>query len=122
MFFDNLITEPKVKQQKRKFSSDLLCRGIKSNGDRCSFKSVKNTSYCKHHIPKLTQKNIETNTCNEYMVDSTTNTDGTMLDITTANKVIIGLIADRVEHEKQITELIDMYNELRDQLEQLQSI
>ena len=113
---------PKTKRQRREIPFEFLCRGIKPNGDQCSFACLKDNKYCKRHIPKATQKSIETNTCNEIMVDSSTNTEGMMLDITTANKVILEFIDDRVEHEKQMEELIELYNVLRDQLSELQTI
>ena len=56
------------------------------------------------------------------MIDSSTNTEGTILDITTANKVILEFLDDRAEHEREMSELIELYNNLRYQIEQLQLI
>ena len=55
-------------------------------------------------------------------IDSSTNTEGTMDDITTANNIILELIDDKVEKEKQIAELLELYNILQTQIEQLQSL
>ena len=113
----------KTKRQRRDIPFESLCKGIKPNGDQCSFACSKDSLYCKRHIPKATQRSIETNTFDlNVMVDSTTNTEGTMLDITTANNLILEFIDDRVDKEKQIEELIELYNILRDQLEELQTI
>ena len=116
------ISLPKVKRQRREIPKESLCNGIKSNGDQCSFNRLKNEMYCKRHIPKVIHMSIETNTCNEIMVDSSTNTEGTMLDVTTANKVILQLMEDKIEQEKHMTELIKHYKTLSDQLEQIQNI
>ena len=113
---------PKAKRQRKEIAIEFLCKGIKANGDQCSFGSIKGSLYCKRHSPKATHVNVETNTCSKMMIESSTNTEGTMLDITTANKVILELIDDRVKHEKIISELLNLYNILQDQLEELQSI
>jgi len=110
------INLPKPKRQRREIPKEFLCKGIKSNGEHCSFASVKNEMYCKHHMPKVSV----VNTCNE-MIDSSTNTEDTMImDIETANKIILELIDDRVEHEKQIAELLDIYRIFKTEFENLQ--
>ena len=43
-------------------------------------------------------------------------------NIETANKLILELIDDRVEHEKQIAELLEIYRLYQREFEQLQSI
>ena len=116
---------PKSKRRRREIPKEDLCQGIKPNGDQCSFSCLKDNLYCKRHIPKSKQRSIETNTCNNLnalVVDSSTNTEGTMLDLTTANKLILEFIDDRVEKENQMAELLELYNLLRDQLDELQSI
>lgn len=115
----------KAKRQKREIPEELLCKGIKPNGVQCSFSRLCFSLYCKRHIPKAIQINTGTNTCHELnviVVDSSTNTEGNMLDITTANKVILEFIDDKLETENKMAELIELYNVLRDQLAKLQSI
>ena len=111
---------PKAKRQRREIPNECLCKGIKPNGNQCSFARLKDNMYCKRHIPKTV--NIETNTCSTIMIDSSTNTEGTILDITTANKVILEFIDNRIEQEKKMDELIDLYNVLQEQLNYLQNI
>ena len=64
---------------------------------------------------------IETNT-EQYGMDASTNTEGSMLDIETANKLVLEFIDDKIEREQAMAELVELYNVLRTQLEQLQSI
>jgi len=116
------ISLPKSKRQRREVPIESLCKGIKPNGDQCSFCSLKDSLYCKRHAPKTTLISIGTDTWNKNMIDSSTNTEGTILDITTANQIILEFINDKVEHEKAMSELIELYNILRDELEELQSI
>lgn len=117
------ISLPKAKRQKRReIPFESLCKGTKSNGEPCSFACLKESIYCKRHKPKAIQRSIETNTCRTNMIESSTNTEGTMLDITTANQLIMEFIDDKVEKEKQMSELLEIYNVLREQLLELQSI
>jgi len=116
------VSLPKAKRQRKEIPFDSLCKGKKPNGDQCSFSCIKDSLFCKRHTPKVEVKSIETNTCNGNMIDSSTNTEGTILDITTANKVILEFLDDRAEHEREMSELIELYNNLRYQIEQLQLI
>jgi len=118
------ISLPKAKRQRREIPKEFLCNGNTSNGNQCSFASLKGSMYCKRHIPKATVSNIGTNTPQDSigMVDSSTNTEDNMLDLITANKLILELIDDRVEHEKQITELLEIYRLYQSEFEQLQLV
>ena len=117
------ISLPKAKRQRREVPKESLCEGIKSNGNQCSFSCLKGSLYCKKHTPKSILLSAETNTCNVIMVDSSTNTEVTMMDdIITANNVILDLIDDRVEHEKQIEEFLEIYRFFQRELEILQLI
>lgn len=121
----------KKKRQRKHISVDLLCKGIKPNGDQCKFSHIKDSLYCHHHKPKTISEMTDASTwtdTNEMitstvdMVDSSTNTEETMLDLTTANQVILDLIDDKVEKQRAMTELIELYLNLRDDLEQLQTV
>ena len=107
-------SEFEFSKSKRQKTDDLLCIGVKKNGDRCSSKHIKNGLYCKRHIPKVetTMKLVTT-------IDSSTNTEGTMFDIETANKLILEFIDDRVEIEKQMSELKYLNSILEDELKEL---
>ena len=114
---------PKAKRTRREISKECLCKGIKPNGDQCSFASLKDEIFCKRHMPKSFKINVQTNTTSLEKIDASTNTDGKMMmDIETANIVIFELINDRVEHEKQISELLEIYCLYQIESERLQTI
>ena len=118
------ISLPKAKRQRREIPNECLCQANTSNGNQCSFASIKGNVYCKRHIPKASVTDAGTNTPQDLigMVDSSTNTEENMLDLITANKLILQMIDDRVEHEKQIAELLEIYRLYQSEFEQLQSI
>ena len=62
------ISLPKAKRQKKNIPFESICKGIKPNGEQCSFSCLKDNLYCKRHIPKAKQISIETNTCNEMQI------------------------------------------------------
>lgn len=117
-------SESKPKRMRKPIPTELLCKGKKSNGEPCSFAHMKNSMYCKHHEPKVSMMDAGTNTCNELieLTDASFNTEENMLDIATANRVILELIDDKVESKRAMAELIDLYNLLRSELENLQSL
>ena len=106
----NLKYVPRSKQQKREYKVEDLCIAIKNNGERCKFVKLKGTVYCGHHKPKEDVSN------KQLMTDSYTNTEGTIIDITTANKLILEFIDDKVEYERSIAELLELNNILRTEL------
>ena len=115
---------PKRKRQKKSVLVQSVCKGTKSDGSQCTSKHCENSEYCKRHQPKVETRSVETSTsqCTIYTKDSGTNTEGTMLDVVTANNVIMDLIVDRGKQERAITELLNVYNALKEQLEFLENI
>ena len=101
---------PKSKRRKQEHNVKEQCKGTKSNGDQCLFSQAKGSLYCCHHLPK------------SEMVDSYTNTEGNILDITTANKLILEFIDDKVEYEHTMSELLELYNLLKKELDVIKSI
>ena len=74
-----------------------ICKGINKNGKQCSHKPLLNNEYCKKHL-KVEHSTIGTNT-----------EDQMYNDLILANKVILELLDDRVEHETVMSELLELY-------------
>ena len=105
---------PYPKRKKNKVED--LCIALKKNGERCNFVQLQGSLYCGHHKTKSDE-------CNKpVMMESCTNTEGTIIDITTANKLILELIDDKIEREQAMTELLELYKIVRTELEELQTI
>jgi len=87
------MNEPSTKRQKREIDSNVQCQGFTMKGKRCVFQKQHDDIFCKFH--KKRKIDVSTN-------NVSTNTEGTMLDITTANEVIFQLLSERNEYERVI--------------------
>jgi len=94
-----------------------LCKKILQTGRQCSFSCVSNNDYCKRHITKIDLIDVATSTESTLdftnTFDASTNTEGTILDITTANKTVLVLIDELTEKEKELDELFKKYQILK---------
>ena len=101
--------EPISKRVKRDY-----CKKILVTGKQCMLQHQLNSEYCKRHTQNITHS-VETNT--EFcLVDSSTNTDGTILDITTANETIVCMIDELTNKEKYIEDLQYKYDQLKEKV------
>ena len=86
------------------------CNGITAAGKNCSFKALEGYKFCKRHMKK------------EHNEASTSTDDDIYNDLETANQIIVDLVHDLVEKESALSELLELYIILEDQLTQLNNI
>lgn len=90
------------------------CKKILATGKQCSFSHQINSEYCKRHRQNITYS-VETNT-EVHLVDSYTNTEGTMLDITRANETILCMLEDLTQKNKYLEDLQSKYDQLKEKV------
>ena len=88
--------EPVSKKVKRDF-----CKKVLVTGKRCSFPHQLSSEFCKRHTQNI---------------DSFTNTEGTMLDITTAHETILCMLDELTRKDRYIDDLQYKYDQLKEKV------